>query len=338
MKKVEFFFRFLFLLLFGLWGWYIGGGRWLYPLSIGCAIFGFFIAPYLTTKPISWLGRKISQIPTSTLLAGVLGLLIALLLTAILTLPLSLLPGIYNRVLPLVIGLILSYIFISLMLSRGEELFRLFSGAVNPVKGVEGPLLLIDTSSIIDGRVADIGETGFILGQLIIPSFVLKEIQHIADSPDPLRRRRGRRGLEILSRLQSQGKVPVRIEEIDLSEGETADDALIKLAKNWNCPILTTDFNLNRVAELQGVKVLNLNALASALKPVILPGEETEITIIQEGKEPGQGVGFLDDGTMIVVEGGKRYLNNKVNIVITRVLQTPTGRMLFAQIKDERKQ
>lgn len=300
---------------------------------------GFLIAPYLTTKLMSWMVKKITQIPTPTLLAGVLGLLIALLITALLTLPLSLLPGIYNRLLPVIVGIILSYICVSLMMSKGEELFRFFTGLANPVKEeVEGPPLLIDTSSLVDGRVADIGETGFLWGQLVIPGFVLKELQHIADSPDPQRRRRGRRGLEILSRLRSQGKVPVRIEDIDLTEGETADEMLIKLAKKWHCPILTTDFNLNRVAELQGVKVLNLNSLASALKPVLLPGEEIEIAIVQEGKELGQGVGFLDDGTMVVVEGGKRYLNSKVNIIVTRVLQTAVGRMIFAQIKDERRQ
>jgi uncharacterized protein YacL len=333
--RTEIFFRFLFLILFGLWGWWLGEGKWLPAYCFIGALLGFLIAPYLSTRPVAWIANKISQISTPTLLAGVLGLLIALLLTALLTLPLSLIPGIYGRILPLIVGFLLCYAIVSLTLSRGSEFFHFFSFLANPPKeGVEGFPLLVDTSVLIDGRIADIGATGFLLGQMVIPSFVLRELQHIADSTDPLRRRRGRRGLEILSRLRSEAKVPIRIEEIELGEGEEADSVLIKLAKNWRCPILTTDFNLNRVAEVQGIKVLNLNNLASALKPAVMPGEEMEIMLIQEGKEAGQGVGFLDDGTMVVVEGGKRYLNNKVNITITRVLQTAMGRMIFAQIKE----
>jgi uncharacterized protein YacL len=192
----------------------------------------------------------------------------------------------------------------------------------------------VDTSAIIDGRIADISHTGFIPGQFVIPRFILQELQHIADSSDPLRRRRGRRGLEMLNLLQKESEVPIQISEADFPDVDEVDAKLVKVARNWHCAIITTDFNLNRVAELEGIQVLNLNDLASSVKPVVLPGEDMELRIIQEGKEFGQGVGFLDDGTMVVVEGGRKYLNNKVDVVVTRVLQTAVGRMIFAQIKN----
>ncbi len=193
--------------------------------------------------------------------------------------------------------------------------------------------LLVDTSAIIDGRIADIGQTGFISGTLVVPRFVLEELQHIADSADSLRRNRGRRGLDVLNRLQKETGVPVEISDADADGTHEVDAKLVKLARQWHCPIITNDFNLNRVAALQGVKVLNINELAHAVKPILLPGEEMAVKIIQEGKEFGQGVGYLDDGTMIVVEGGKSHIGNNVDVVVTRVLQTIAGRMIFAQPK-----
>ncbi len=192
---------------------------------------------------------------------------------------------------------------------------------------------LVDTSAIIDGRIADISETGFLLGPLLVPRFVLRELQHIADSADPLRRNRGRRGLEILNRLQKESLTPVSVCDVDAKDISDVDGKLVKLARDMGCPVVTNDFNLNRVAELQGVRVLNVNQLANAIKPVVLPGEEMEIRIIQEGKELNQGVGYLDDGTMIVVENGRRFLNADVGIVVTRVLQTVAGRLIFAHPK-----
>ncbi|MCK4723700.1 MAG: PIN domain nuclease, partial [Dehalococcoidia bacterium] len=191
------------------------------------------------------------------------------------------------------------------------------------------------TSAIIDGRIADISETGFIPGSLIIPRFVLDELHHIADSYDAVRRNRGRRGLEMLTKLQKESGVSVEITEMDVKDVREVDSKLVKLAKIFGCAILTNDFNLNRVAELQGVQVLNVNELANAVRPVVLPGEEMAVRIIQEGKEFGQGVGFLDDGTMIVVEGGRRYINSSIDVVVTRVLQTAAGRMIFAHPKAE---
>jgi uncharacterized protein YacL len=193
--------------------------------------------------------------------------------------------------------------------------------------------ILVDTSAIIDGRLADISETGFVTGTLVAPRFVLEELQHIADSADSMRRNRGRRGLEILQRLQKNPAVAVEISDADPENVPEVDAKLVKLARQWHCPIITNDFNLNRVAELQGVKVLNINELAHAVKPILLPGEEMTIKIMQDGKEIGQGVGYLDDGTMIVVEGGKSYIGNTVDVTVTRVLQTVAGRMIFAHPK-----
>jgi uncharacterized protein YacL len=195
--------------------------------------------------------------------------------------------------------------------------------------------ILVDTSAIIDGRIADISETGFIFGTLVVPRFVLEELQHIADSADAMRRQRGRRGLEILQRLQKEPAVTVEISDADAESIHEVDAKLVKLARQWHCPIITNDFNLNRVAELQGVKVLNINELAHAVKPILLPGEDMSIKIMQDGKEINQGVGYLDDGTMIVVEGGRSYIGSTVDVTVTRVLQTVAGRMIFAHPKQQ---
>lgn len=193
--------------------------------------------------------------------------------------------------------------------------------------------ILVDTSAIIDGRIADICETGFINSTLVVPRFVLEELQHIADFADGSRRNRGRRGLEILQRLQKESQTTVEITDADAENTPEVDAKLVKLARQWHCSIITNDFNLNRVAELQGVKVLNINELAHAVKPILLPGEDMAIGIMQEGKEAGQGVGYLDDGTMIVVEGGKAFMGSTVDVTVTRVLQTVAGRMIFAHPK-----
>jgi len=190
---------------------------------------------------------------------------------------------------------------------------------------------ILDTSVIIDGRIADICETGFVDGTLVVPQFVLKELQQVADSADSLRRNRGRRGLDILAQMQKDSSTPVEIVDDDVPDVSEVDAKLITLAQARSKAILTNDFNLNRVAELQGIRVLNINSLANAVKPAVLPGEELRVRVIQEGKEAGQGVGFLDDGTMIVVEGGVRYIDKDLDVAVTRVLQTVAGRMIFAQ-------
>jgi len=194
---------------------------------------------------------------------------------------------------------------------------------------------ILDTSVIIDGRIADVCETGFLEGPFIIPQFILRELQHIADSADPLKRNRGRRGLEILNRIQKQSDLEVRISDQDFPKLQEVDAKLIELAKRINGRIITNDFNLNKVAELLGLTVLNINQLTNALKPVVLPGETIHVQILKEGKEPGQGVAYLDDGTMVVVEEGRKIIGKELDVVVTSILQTTAGRMIFARAKDE---
>lgn len=203
------------------------------------------------------------------------------------------------------------------------------------VKGFtnENPKVL-DTSVIIDGRIFDICQTGFVEGPLVIPTFVLEELRHIADSSDGLKRNRGRRGLDILNKIQKELNIEVEIWEKDFPNIAEVDSKLLKLAQILNGKVITNDFNLNKVAEFQGVPVLNINELANAVKPVVLPGEEMKIQVMKDGKESGQGIAYLDDGTMIVVEGGRRYIGENIVVIVTSVLQTAAGRMIFAKNKD----
>lgn len=196
-------------------------------------------------------------------------------------------------------------------------------------------LKILDTSVIIDGRIADICDAGFIEGVFIVPQFILRELQHIADSHDPLRRARGRRGLDILHRIQKMSNVEVRIVEEDFPNIKEVDSKLIALAKALNAKVITNDFNLNKVAEVQGVPVLNINELANALRPVVLPGESIKVFIMKEGKEYNQGVAYLDDGTMVVVENGRRFIGKNVDVIVTSVLQTTAGRMIFTRVAEE---
>jgi uncharacterized protein YacL len=281
------------------------------------------------------------QVSTSVILAALVGLVIALLLSVLMAFPLSMLPGLWGQVTPTVVSFFLCLIFISITVSRRRELLPIF-GITSPAgtRSIGQPIpqngqLIVDTSTLIDGRIADISQAGFIPGSLIIPRFVLDELQHIADSYDSMRRNRGRRGLEILTRLQQESNTPLEISDLDAKDITDVDSKLVKLAKSLGCAIITNDFNLNQVAKIQGVQVLNVNELANAVRPVALPGEEMQVSIIQEGKEFGQGLGFLDDGTMIVVENGLRYINSSITVVVTRVLQTAAGRMIFAHPKAE---
>jgi uncharacterized protein YacL len=191
--------------------------------------------------------------------------------------------------------------------------------------------LLLDTSAIIDGRIADVSAAGFMRGDLVVPRFVLNELQFVADSSDGMRRARGRRGLEVLKRMQKESPMPIKIVNDDPEGSQHVDEKLILLAKQWNCPVVTNDYNLNKVASLQGVTVLNINELANAVKTVLIPGETLHIQIIQPGKENGQGVGYLEDGTMVVVEDGQHYLEKSIAVTVTKVLQTAAGRMIFAK-------
>ena len=210
-------------------------------------------------------------------------------------------------------------------LSAGKGLARMGKSSHNPK--------ILDTSVIIDGRIVDICRSGFIEGELIVPSFVLEELRHIADSADAIKRNRGRRGLDVLNMLQKDLQYPVKIENYHDIDGNEADDKLLKLAKKLNCKIITNDYNLNKVASFQDVSVLNINELANAVKPIAIPGEEMVVQVIKDGKENGQGIGYLDDGTMIVVEGGRKHIGESVNVVVTSIIQTAAGRMIFAKPK-----
>jgi uncharacterized protein YacL len=302
------------------------------------AAFGFLSAPYLTVLPYRALRDRLHHVAARTLLMGLIGSVVGLLIAALLALPLSMLPGILGQVLPFVFAILLSTLGATTMIVRDKEILALLGLFVaRDVVKRKRTVVLLDTSVIIDGRVADISQTGFICGTMLVPRFVLNELQHIADSPETLRRNRGRRGLDILNKMQKNEHIPLEISEADVADTREVDGKLVKLAQELDCPILTNDYNLNRVAEIQGVQVLNINELANAVKSVVLPGETLRVQIIQEGKELGQGVGYLDDGTMIVVEDGRRHMNAGVDITVTRVLQTVAGRMIFGQLQDERR-
>lgn len=328
---------------------------WIVGIAIGSAIIAFIISPYISVIPYRWM----RETAASDLVAAIIGLVVGLIISLLIDSPLANLPVIWGRILPVVGTIVCGGLGVALAVQRKTDIIHLFqsgftarrtrerererereeerekdrnkerdkehSSSVIPVTQI-----LLDTSAIIDGRIADISQTGFVSGALVVPRFVLNELQRIADSADTMRRNRGRRGLEMLNRLQKDATVPIEITDADIEDVAEVDGKLVQMARNLHCPIITNDFNLNRVAELQGVKVLNINELANAVKPVLLPGEDIYIKIMQDGKELGQGVGYLDDGTMIVVEGGRQHMGTTIEVTVTRVLQTVAGRMIFA--------
>jgi len=304
---------------------------------------GLILTPYISTRPVRYLRKNLNRLSVESIVIILAGLIAGLIVAALLAFPLSLLPDPFGEILPFVGVCLFVYLGISLFSMRQNDLSGLFMNLSNKREGGGGAggwqninrTILLDTSVIIDGRVADIAKTGFLPGTMLIPRFVLNELQYIADSSDAMRRQRGRRGMEVLAELQKGSLVTVRISDIDVDGVKEVDDKLVILARQLRSPILTNDFNLNRVAELQGVAVLNVNELANAVKSVLLPGETLDVAIIQEGKEVGQGVGYLDDGTMVVIEDGRDYLNNKVPVVVTKVLQTAAGRMIFARVSSK---
>jgi len=214
-----------------------------------------------------------------------------------------------------------------------------FLDKIVPVKesdsDVQIPYKILDTSVIIDGRIADICDTGFLEGILVIPNFVLNELQMIADSADSIKRNRGRRGLDILNKMQKDQSIKVKISDMDFKDIQEVDSKLVQLAKVMKAKVITNDFNLNKVAEFHGVEVLNINELSNALKPIVLPGEEMKVLLIKEGKDSNQAIGYLDDGTMVVVENGRRRINEEVEVTVTSVLQTTAGRMIFTRLKED---
>jgi len=232
-------------------------------------------------------------------------------------------------------GLLLTYLGASVALAKRDELEDMSTKLFPKTAARRQGFKILDTSVIIDGRIVDLSEVGFLEGTLVIPQFVLRELQQIADSPDPLKRNRGKRGFDVLQRLQRLPGATVRIEDQDFPQVREVDRKLIELAKAMGGKVVTNDYNLNKVAELSGVSVLNVNELANALRPVVLPGERVHVHVVKEGKEAGQGVAYLDDGTMVVVDHGKRFIGQQVSVTVTSVLQTTAGRMIFSRLKDE---
>ncbi len=282
--------------------------------------------------------KKLEIIPIQDVVAGSLGLILGLIIGSLIVyaFPIDAIPGfgVYLRIL---INLATAYMGMNLVIRKREEFLSIFKripGGAKKDKG-EKEFKILDTSVIIDGRIADICRSGFLEGTLIIPEFVLEELRHIADSPDLLKRNRGRRGLDILNRIQKDLGVEVEVVSTDYEELSEVDSKLVRLAQHIEGKIITNDFNLNKVAELQGVTVLNINELANAVKPIVLPGEEMQVKVIKEGKEYGQGVAYLDDGTMIVVDEGRKYIGDQLEVLVTSILQTAAGRMIFAKPKVE---
>ncbi|HJV32131.1 MAG TPA: PIN/TRAM domain-containing protein [Bacillales bacterium] len=291
---------------------------------------------------IKWAEDSLVKVPVTDVLFGSVGLIFGLLVAFLIGFALNAIEvPILNAVAPILLTLVFGYLGFQVGFKKRDELLNLFSNKIGKKKSSEDEnekasgksLKILDTSVIIDGRVADICQTGFLEGTIVIPQFVLEELQHIADSSDVLKRNRGRRGLDILNRIQKELSIKVEIYEGDFEEIQEVDSKLVKLAKITNGMLVTNDFNLNKVCELQKVSVLNINDLANAVKPVVLPGEEMNVQVIKDGKEFHQGVAYLDDGTMIVVEEGRDYIGKRIDVLVTSVLQTSAGRMIFAKPK-----
>lgn len=302
-------------------------------IAVG-AMIGYLLGPFFYREVVSlnaWIEASIQKFTPQNVIAGAFGLIIGLLIANLISLPLMISPLQRGAFLPLVIFGNLIFAYLGSVVSIKLNLFSKIGPSQQ--RGVLPGGKILDTSVIIDGRIADICRTGFIEGEIIIPTFVSQELRHIADSPDLLRRNRGRRGLDILKVMQEELPLSIRTYEQNFEEIPEVDDKLIKLAKVLSGTLVTNDYNLNKQATLEGVKVLNINELSNALKPVALPGEEMEVRLIKEGKERDQAVAYLDDGTMIVVEEGKEYIGETILVLITNMLQTPAGRVIFARPK-----
>lgn len=329
--------RGFFVVVSSIAGYYVGAlmGNFSMAWQLGGAIFGFVGSNLIILLEI--LMRRFS---IRNLSAAVFGLIFGFFMAWILTSVLKLIPMSIELFSSLQIVLILVFCYLGMVIAmRGKDEFNLIIPYVKFVRQDEREdVVLLDTSVIIDGRIADILDTKFVEGRVVIPRFVLRELQQIADSQDSLKRNRGRRGLDILNRLQKKASLNVRIQEEDFPEIRDVDAKLVKLAQLLSGKVVTNDFNLNKIAELQGVTVLNINELANALRPVVLPGEMMEVRISKEGKEYNQGVGYLDDGTMVVVDNTRHLIGQVTKVTVTSVLQTSAGRMIFAKLEESRQQ
>ena len=317
-------------------------------------LIGYPLSPFFTGRLRSlsiWVEGQLAKMPTRDVIAGAIGLFIGLIIARLLSDAFSTIP-IVGDYIPIVFSIVIGYLGVHIMVQKQQEIAEVFDFVprflrevirMRPDVRTSMPLAvrdgqedrqykLLDTSVIIDGRIADICETGFLEGTLLIPVFVLEELQHIADSPDALKRVRGRRGLDILQKIRKESRMKVEITEVDFEDIAEVDSKLLQLAQEVGGKIITNDFNLNKVAQLRGVPVLNINALSNAVKPVAIPGDLMSVQIVRPGKEHGQGLAYLDDGTMIVVDGGFRCMNEVVSVEVTSALQTAAGRMIFAKM------
>ena len=319
-------------------------------LSLACSISSYFIVDSYYGFPRSLLGfiigllvalfvmrieQAIRKVPLRNIFGGVVGMIVGLLIAFLLAYGLSFVSNIMEKqqVVPWIYALltgVMGYLGLVLGAKKIEEFNLLGCEALKEDRDIR----ILDTSVIIDGRIADICDAGFIQGTLLVPRFVLEELQYIADSSDSIKRSRGRRGLDVLNRMQKSTGITIEVSDHDFPKIKAVDAKLVALAKKIDGKLVTNDFNLNKVAELQGVKILNVNQLANAMKPVVLPGEMMNVKIIKDGKEPGQGVAYLDDGTMIIVDNAQRYQGSFVIVTVTSVLQTTAGRMIFSEFKE----
>ncbi|OGW31235.1 MAG: hypothetical protein A2X59_00860 [Nitrospirae bacterium GWC2_42_7] len=277
----------------------------------------------------------LKKIDFGSIVGGIIGIAFGLLFATFSLIPIKFLISEDMAAISFILKGIFGYGGLLIGLSRGRgitlvSIIRLVRG-----EGFEENLKILDTSVIIDGRIADVCETGFIEGVFIVPQFILQELQYVADSQDPIKRARGRRGLDVLHKIQKMSNITVKIIEDDFPKIKEVDSKLVALGKMLNAKVVTNDFNLNKVAQLQGVSVLNINELANSLRPVVLPGETMRVFVLKEGKEHNQGVAYLDDGTMVVLENGRKLLGKNVEVTVTSVLQTTAGRMIFSKAKDE---
>jgi uncharacterized protein YacL len=298
-------------------------------------------APLLTVEPYLWLERTLEEAPAGQVVGSVTGLVVALLIATMVGILLNPLPYGLGVLLSLGLATVLVYVGVRTGSRRRDALGVVF-GRTAPVdidEGGPGPLdgqpVIVDTSVLIDGRIVDVAAAGFVPGRLLIPGFVLEELQRVADSADPFRRQKGRRGLGVVDALQKAEDVVCELVDLDFPGTPDVDARLVKLARARNAALMTQDYNLNRLAQIEGVRVLNLNDLANAVKPIVGAGESIAITIVKEGKEPHQGVGYFEDGTMVVVENGRSHVDESVTVTVTTVLQTTAGRMIFATLADE---
>ena len=321
--------KILLVLACSLSGLFIAHSYYGFPIALIGLFLGFMIALFVIN-----IEEAIRKVSLRIIFGGVVGMIIGLLIAFLLAYGLNFVSNIMEKqqVVPWIYTLltgIMAYLGLLIGSKKIEEFS--FFGLGQPKDS--GDYRILDTSVIIDGRIADISDTGFLQGNLIVPRFVLDELQYIADSSDSMKRSRGRRGLDILNRMQRSVGINIEISDQDFPKLKGVDAKLVALAKKINAKIVTNDFNLNKVAELQGIKILNVNELANALKPVVLPGETMTVKVIKEGKETGQGVAYLDDGTMIIVDNAQKHQGSNVEVLVTSVLQTTAGRMIFSELK-----